>query len=294
MEKDNEYTKILEKVKENIRRIRKERGYKSAQKFADDLGVSLKTVQGWENLDNGRWPDLSMMLKVCELTGYDLDYFTGRLEAPTHEIDFIHKKTGLSMKAVSKLIANKETVIDSPLSDIIEHKNSGRLLRALLLATDNTEIAWMNLDNLPSELLSSSAGKTIDSSTGLGSSVAESIAGQELTIIARDIRTKRNKVEIGWDSDLSPYIDRMTRDKMLKDLETVSMSCISTIDNPQCIVGDLTEEDITAIVDSAEKRLEKSESMIHRIKGMSYSEWKRGNIQEEFDDFMREVHGNNG
>lgn len=288
MEKDNEYTKILEKVKENIRRIRKERGYKSAQKFADDLGVSLKTVQGWENLDNGRWPDLSMMLKVCELTGYDLDYFTGRLEAPTHEIDFIHKKTGLSMKAVSKLIANKETVIDSPLSDIIEHKNSGQLLRTLLLASDEDEIAWLDLDNLPRGLLSSYAEKPINFSVGVGADVADYLASQELTSIVRNIREKRLDESLsgkhgGLVHSYNVYAAKKDRDRMLGELEDTCVFLTQVQHNED----DVSEEAIEALLD-------KATIIIAKIRNASLAEWKRGNIQKAFDDFMREVHGNNG
>ena len=122
MKRDNKYPKELEKLKENIRNIRKEKGFRSAESFAEALGVSLKTVQGWENMDNGRWPDLVMMLNVCELTGYDLDNLLGRINEPTHDIKFIHEKTGLSVEAIEKLIALKGTGMDEILSYMMEHK----------------------------------------------------------------------------------------------------------------------------------------------------------------------------
>ena len=111
---DNEYSDILIDLKQKIKTVRKEKGFRSAESFAEALGVSLKTVQGWEKLDNNRWPDLVMMLKVCELTGYDLDYFVGRIEETKHDIHDVHEYTGLSEKAIRRITYPKAKVNGSP------------------------------------------------------------------------------------------------------------------------------------------------------------------------------------
>ena len=274
----SKYEKTLETLKNNIKRIRKEKGFKSAESFAEYLGVSLKTVQGWENLDNGRWPDLPMMLNVCDKTGYDLDYFTGRLEEPTHEIQYIHKKTGLSVEAVAKLIKSKDSVMDSPLSDIIIHDHAERLLRVLLLASDEDEIAWIDLDNLPRGLLSAYAEKPLDFSVGIGADVADFIASQELAEIVRDIRSnnanKKNTNNLLVRTRYDVYDQKRIKQSMLTQLDEYGSEIYNSLSDDMH-----TKEEKERL----EGLLIYISKLMNKIRNASFAEWKHGELQKEFD-----------
>lgn len=91
------------KLYEVIKRLRIEHGYKSQQSFADALGVNLQNVKSWENAKKPVLPRLDYLLAMCDLFNCDLDYLTGRLDKPTHDISFIHKETGLSTASIRKL-----------------------------------------------------------------------------------------------------------------------------------------------------------------------------------------------
>ena len=302
MKKDNkypnEYADTLITLKENIRNLRKKK-YKSAEKFAEALGVSLKTVQGWENLDNNRWPDLIMMLKVCDELECDLDYLLDRMKEPTHKAKYIHEETGLSVDAVTKLIGSKDNVIDSPLSDIIIHKNAARLLRVLSLAADEDEICWLNLDKLPRGLLSSYAEKPIDFSPGVGSDVADFLASQELISIIKEIRNKQEKDRQAgtWKDRLKPHYDvysaKFARDMMLEKLDE-SMADISNsimwFEEPSDEFPDekLNKEEIR----KKEKWLEVIQKLMNKIRNASFAEFKRGEIEKEYNEIYGEGEDN--
>ncbi len=297
MKKDIKYPNELEKLKENIRNIRKEKGYRSAESFAEALGVSLKTVQGWENLDNGRWPDLVMMLNVCDLTGYDLDYLMGRIQEPTHDIKFIHEKTGLSVEAIEKLISLKGTGMDDLVSEIITHKNAMRLLRVLLLAADEDEIAWLDLDGIPRELLSSYAEKPLDFSVGIGSEVADFLASQEMISIIRSIREAREEVKVAkprkkekthymetfkWQYDV--FAAKKKRQEILERLED------DWIDLDADIKG-MNDPDM---ISRTEKLMKRMSALATKIKITSFAEWKRGDIEKEYKEIYGEEIDNDG
>lgn len=93
---------MYNELSKRITELRKTR-YKSAQKFADDLCVHLKTVQGWEHKTDPKPPTIDNLLAICNLFDCDADYLLGRMEEPTHEIKYIHEKTGLSVEAVQVL-----------------------------------------------------------------------------------------------------------------------------------------------------------------------------------------------
>ena len=284
MEKDNRYSKELEKLKENIRKIRKGKGHRSAESFAEALGVSLKTVQGWENMDNGRWPDLVMMLKVCDLTGYSL---LGRIQEPTHEIKFIHEKTGLSVEAIEKLIALKGTGKEDLVSDIITHNNAARLLRLLLLASDEDEIAWLKLDEIPRDLMSTYAEKPIDFSVGIGSDVADYLVSQEMVSIIRSIREQHEKEKeknVLVNSRYEVYKMDKYRQKMLERLEDDGIS----------LSYELDQSDDPERAEWIVKRLKKISKLTKKIRIASLREWEHENIEKEYNDMYRGEENENG
>lgn len=282
--KQNLYPEVLETLKKNIRNIRKEKGFRSAESFAEELDVSLKTVQGWENMDNGRWPDLAMMIHLCEKTGCDLDYLLDRIKEPTHGVKYICDQTGLSVEAVKKLTSLKGTGLDDLLSEIITHKNAPRLLRVIQLAADEDEIAWLNLDELPRGLLSSYADKPIDFTAGIGSDVADFLASQEFTNVIKDIRAKREKERTGefkenFKRQYNVYAAKMARDMMLEELEEAFADLYPSIN--------WNDEDLPGKEMERRKRLlNKAQNLMTKIRNASFAEWNRGEIEKEYKQLM--------
>ena len=89
------------RLSENIKEARIDRGFRSQQAFADFLGVHFKTVQYWEN--GKTIPDLESLILIADKLDVDLDYLTGRIDKPTHDLQYISEKTGLSVEAIRTL-----------------------------------------------------------------------------------------------------------------------------------------------------------------------------------------------
>ena len=132
-------------LRERIQKLRKERGFRSAESLAEALNVSLKTVQVWEKEGGEPNPSLKNLLSLCDLLDCDIDYLTGRIEEQTHEIKDICAMTGLSEKAAKKLITCKENGINEIISEILEHDKIDRLLSAVRMAVDEVEMWWSGL-----------------------------------------------------------------------------------------------------------------------------------------------------
>lgn len=119
------------KLADNIRQARINGGYKSQQAFADSLDVHLKTVQGWER--GTSIPDLASLIRISDLLDVDLDYLTGRIEKPTHDLQYISEKTGLSVEAIRTLDHLTEINSETPtiLSRMICHRLFVQLIRTI-------------------------------------------------------------------------------------------------------------------------------------------------------------------
>ncbi len=108
---------------------RKKLGY-TQDKLAEllQVGSGGQVVSNWER---GTIPAFETIMKLADLFNCDIDYLTGRLEEPTHDIAFIHAETGLSTAAIKKLHSNINDHVDSAknhitaiiLSKIIEHND---------------------------------------------------------------------------------------------------------------------------------------------------------------------------
>ena len=139
------YNKFL--VGERIRTRRKAKGYRSQQALADALKqryvelhpdidpklaskkFNMRTVQYWEHGDV--IPNLDSLICVSDLLDIDLDYLIGRIDEPTHAIEFIKDQTGLSSDAIAILQKRKETETPSILSGIICHRLFIILMRTI-------------------------------------------------------------------------------------------------------------------------------------------------------------------
>lgn len=119
------------RLSENIKKARIERGFRSQQSFADFIGVHFKTVQYWEN--GKTIPDLESLILIADKLDVDLDYLTGRIEKPTHDLQYISEKTGLSVEAIRTLDhltgINSET--PTILSRMICHRLFVQLIRTI-------------------------------------------------------------------------------------------------------------------------------------------------------------------
>ena len=76
--------------------------------LAEKLEVETATVSAWEQGNN--FPNIDTLLKLPEILKCDLDYLIGRLppDEPTHEIQLIHNRTGLSVESIIQLLESKK------------------------------------------------------------------------------------------------------------------------------------------------------------------------------------------
>ncbi len=278
---------MLLTLKQNIRTLRTEKGLTQTQ-LAKAADVSLKTVQKWERETEEKWPDLYNLIKVCDVFECDLDFLTGRIKKPTHDIQFIHERTGLNATAIRKLIKNKAEVMDSPISDIIEHPDYLRLLRVLTLAADEDEVAWLNLDELPRDLLSSYAERPIDFSVGIGSEVAEYLASQELTTIIRKIREKNEKEKSfgQWQRNkhhYNVYAAKRRRAEILEELEQTVIDLGSEIE----YLSNTDEFKVSeADIEVRQREFDRTNALWKRVEAASFAEWQRGDILKEVNELL--------
>ena len=123
---------------ERLQKIRKQRKIKTQDDFAELLGVSVKSVQYWEQ--GWKLPETDNLFKIAALLDCDLDYLTGRIDQSTHDLQFIHDQTGLSEDAIKKIIAwNNDDISESVdtrhwihfLSDMITDKDAAAFLMKL-------------------------------------------------------------------------------------------------------------------------------------------------------------------
>jgi len=125
--------------KSNLRDLRLEFGYSSAEKFVDYLnnveGISIK-LRSYSSYERDEvLPPISLAIKLADLYGVTLDYLLGRSACRSIDNGYINQKIGLSDKAIEQLERYKEAddsyqiVIDSlkknkpapPISTIFFH-----------------------------------------------------------------------------------------------------------------------------------------------------------------------------
>lgn len=83
---------------ERVKTQRKKVGIKTQRDLAQKMNLSEETIKNWEQ---GRTvPEMTDMIKLCDLLKCDTDYLLGRIDASTHDFEFITKETGLSEAAI--------------------------------------------------------------------------------------------------------------------------------------------------------------------------------------------------
>ena len=244
-----------------IRKTRKAKGFRSAQSLADALGVHLKTVQNWENDANPKLPDLDNLLALCQLFECDLDYLTGRMEEPTHEIQFIRSKTGLSVAAIQKLMKLKGTGFDGFLSEMIENERSEALLRRIHTASDDREIWWDGLWTVPVH------NDRPDKYEG----IADYLATSSLAGMISDIRCENREPDATalWGIDPEVLREHERRDRISGLIERCET--LEELQGEMDQDESLTREDQEMIRTIWRKTMDDGES----ISDLSYMEWRR-------------------
>ena len=105
--------------------------YKTQQAFADAYkekfgmirtttdenidGNMFGTIQNWEQ--GKSFPTADVLDNICVLLDVDADYLLGRIDAKKHDIKDIAEITLLSESAVERLLDNRTTIVNPPLSD---------------------------------------------------------------------------------------------------------------------------------------------------------------------------------
>ena len=118
------FDEIKKALKKNLKKARKKAGYKTQEDFAKAFHVSIDTVRNWEQ---GRGvPEIGTLLYLAEFLDCDLDYLIGRIDKPTHDLQFITDELRLSEEAVKKLMQLSDRQLQS-ISEIIEHPKYGKM-----------------------------------------------------------------------------------------------------------------------------------------------------------------------
>lgn len=118
------FDEIKKALKKNLKKARKKAGYKTQEDFAKAFHVSIDTVRNWEQ---GRGvPEIGTLLYLAEFLDCDLDYLIGRIDKPTHDLQFITDELRLSEEAVEKLMKLSGKQLQS-ISEIIEHPKFARM-----------------------------------------------------------------------------------------------------------------------------------------------------------------------
>lgn len=90
------------KTGKRISELREKAGYKTIEKFADELGYSRQTVAKWEN--GNAMPTLDQLCDIVSLLECDIGYLLCLYDTRYFEHADICKTTGLSEEAVNVLV----------------------------------------------------------------------------------------------------------------------------------------------------------------------------------------------
>ena len=119
------FDEIKQTFGENLRKARKEKcKFKTQEAFAEAFGCNIESVRNWEQ---GRTvPETGTLFRLAEFLDCDLDYLIGRIDKPTHDLQFITDEFRLSSEAVKKLMQLSDIQLQS-ISEIIEHPKYGKM-----------------------------------------------------------------------------------------------------------------------------------------------------------------------
>lgn len=109
------------------------RGYKTKKEFATKYGFEYKTYRQWEK--GVVKPSLDSLGSLADALNTSTDFLLGRIDSEDDLISSVQKLTGLSAKAIQKLMNRKNAEETDTLSSIIVHPNYKMLMIFYSLAT---------------------------------------------------------------------------------------------------------------------------------------------------------------
>lgn len=119
-------------IGERLRTLRKKRGYKSQDAFAEAIDVTeRKTIGKWETGEASI--PIKKLAVICDVLDCDLDYLFGKIDTPKNEISDIMKQTGLSEKAANYISKEKRKEV---LSVVLEDVSFGKLVSIIADCSD--------------------------------------------------------------------------------------------------------------------------------------------------------------
>lgn len=134
-----------------IRELRREKGYKSIEKFADELGYSRQTVAKWENGET--MPTLDTLYDIVSVLDCDMGYLLCLYDTRYFEHAEISEKTGLSAEAVEILMEEKKRLnkIDEwneKKNGYAEHKSRSLMLEVIERIIKNDKYIQTEIEEL--------------------------------------------------------------------------------------------------------------------------------------------------
>ncbi len=132
-----------------LKKARKRKGM-TQERLAKKMGVHIKTVMNWEqSIVN---PELPTIMELSELLDCDLDYLTGRLSEPTHDMSFVCEFTGLSAEAIYRLQAAKRYGWNKTIDSLVTAEGFKSLVEdysrflSLVNSMESLEVSWQVRD----------------------------------------------------------------------------------------------------------------------------------------------------
>ena len=134
-----------------IRELRREKGYKSIEKFADELGYSRQTVAKWENGET--MPTLDTLYDIVSVLDCDMGYLLCLYDTRYFEHAEICEETGLSAEAVEILMEEKKRLnkIDEwneKKNGYAEHKSRSLMLEVIERIIKNDKYIQTEIEEL--------------------------------------------------------------------------------------------------------------------------------------------------
>lgn len=130
-------------IGKRLRELRKKRGYKSQEAFAEAINViERKTVSKWETGEAAI--PIKKLAEICDVLDCDLDYLFGKIDVPKNAVQSVMQQTKLSEKAVDAIIKTKRKDV---LSAILESENFSKFVKITADCSD------MEIDNTQAKMI---------------------------------------------------------------------------------------------------------------------------------------------
>lgn len=185
------------KTGKRISELREKAGYKTIEKFADELGYSRQTVAKWEN--GNAMPTLDQLCDIVSLLECDIGYLLCLYDTRYFEHADICKTTGLSEKAVNILTAAQS----NDKADIISHMiESPHGIWDLIIKVLSSRYLYQSIKNNP---FSSAADKAYKQVKKL---FVELLAPYDTE---KEIFIKYLEKEVGYPVEQAEYLFRMEK-----------------------------------------------------------------------------------